>query len=50
MRLARRDWRPQPLVLAIIATIGAAVLVFYLQQRAMTALQSQNQVIVRQLA
>ncbi|MGE0361743.1 MAG: sensor histidine kinase [Vicinamibacterales bacterium] len=50
MRLARRDWRPQPLVLAIVATIGAAVLVFYLQQRAMTALQSQNEVIVRQLA
>ena len=50
MRLARRDWRPQPLVLAIVATIGAAGLVFYLQQRAMTALQSQNQVIVRQLA
>ncbi|MGD9905415.1 MAG: sensor histidine kinase [Vicinamibacterales bacterium] len=50
MRLARRDWRPQPLVLAIVATIGAAGLVFYLQQRAMSALQSQNEVIVRQLA
>ncbi len=50
MRLARRDWRPQPLVLAIVATIGAAGLVFYLQQRSMTALQSQNEVIVRQLA
>lgn len=50
MRLARRDWRPPPLVLAIAATIGAAGLVLYLQQRAMTALQSQNQVIVRQLA
>jgi signal transduction histidine kinase len=37
-------------VLAIVATIGAAGLMFYLQQRAMTALQSQNQVIVRQLA
>jgi signal transduction histidine kinase len=50
MRLARRDWRPKPLVLAILATIGAAGLVLYLQQRAMSALQSQNQVIVRQLA
>lgn len=50
MRLARRDWRPPPLVLAIAATIGAAGLVLYLQQRAMTALQTQNQVIVRQLA
>jgi signal transduction histidine kinase len=50
MRLARRDWRPKPLVLAIVTTIGAAGLVLYLQQRAMTALQSQNQVIVRQLA
>ena len=48
--LARRDWRPPPLVLAIVATIVAAGLVFYLQQRAMTALQSQNEVIVRQLA
>ncbi len=50
MRLARRDWRPPPLVLAIVTTIGAAGLVLYLQQRAMTALESQNQVIVRQLA
>ncbi len=50
MRLARRDWRPPPLVLAIVATIVAAGLVLYLQQRAMTALQTQNQVIVRQLA
>ncbi len=50
MRLARRDWRPKPLVLAIVTTIGAAGLVFYLQQRAMTALQAQNQVILRQLA
>ncbi len=50
MRLARLDWRPPPLVLAIVATLGAAVLVFYLQQRAVSALQSQNEVIVRQLA
>lgn len=45
-----RHWRPPPLVLAIAATIGAAGLVLYLQQRAMTALQAQNRVIVRQLA
>lgn len=50
MRLARRTWRPPPLLLAIVTTIGAAVLVLYLQQRAMTALESQNAVIVRQLA
>ncbi len=50
MRLARRNWRPPPLVLAIITTIGAAALVLYLQQRAMTALESQNAVILRQLA
>ena len=50
MRLARRDWRPPPLVLAIVATIVAAGLVLYLQQRAMRALELQNQVIVRQLA
>lgn len=50
MRLTRRSWRPHPLVLAIIATIGAAALVFYLQHRAITALQSQTQVIVRQLS
>lgn len=50
MRLARRDWRPPPLLLAIAATVAAAGLVLYLQQRAMSALASQNQVIVRQLA
>jgi len=50
MRLARRRWSPPPLVLAIVTTIGAAGLVLYLQQRAMTALESQNAVIVRQLA
>ncbi|MEZ5291329.1 MAG: HAMP domain-containing sensor histidine kinase [Vicinamibacterales bacterium] len=50
MRLARRDWRPPPLLLAIAASIAAAALVLYLQQRAMSALASQNQVIVRQLA
>lgn len=50
MRFARRFRRPHPLVLAIFSTIGAGVLVFYLQYRAQTALQSQTQVIVRQLS
>ena len=50
MSQTRRSWRPPPLVLAIAATLGAAGLVFYLQHRAMTALQQQNQVIVRQIA
>jgi signal transduction histidine kinase len=50
MRLSRRGRRPPPLVLAIVATIGAAGLVIYLQHRAVTALQSQNEVIVRQIA
>ena len=50
MRLVRRVRRPHPLVLAIFSTIGAATLVFYLQYRATAALQSQTQVIVRQLS
>ncbi len=50
MRPARRSWLPHPLVLAIIATIGAAALVLYLQHRAITALHSQTEVIVRQLS
>src|SRR5688572_17783549 len=50
MRLARRSWHPHPLILAIVATIGAAALVFYLQHQAITTLQSQTRVIVRQLS
>lgn len=50
VRIVRGDWRSPPLVLAIVATMGAAGLVLFLQQRAMTALQRQNAVIVRQLA
>ena len=50
MRLARRYRRPHPLVLAIFSTIGAAALVLYLQYRANAALQSQTQIIVRQLS
>ena len=42
MRLVESVGRPHPLVLAIIATIGAAALVLYLQHRAITTLQSQN--------
>lgn len=38
------------MVLAITATIGAAVLVLYFQHRANTTLQSQTQVIVRQIS
>ena len=38
------------MVLAISATIGAAGLVLLLQHRAITTLQSQNQVIVRQIS
>ncbi len=38
------------MVLAITATIGAAGLVLFLQHRAITTLQSQNQVIVRQIS
>jgi signal transduction histidine kinase len=49
MRLTHPLWRARPLVLAILATIGAAALVLYLQYRAVTALQSQTEVIVRQI-
>ena len=38
------------MVLAIAATIGAAGLVMFLQYRAITTLQSKNQVIVRQVS
>ena len=50
MRLVGPSKRPHPLLLAIIATIGAAALVFYLQHQAITTLQSQTRVIVRQLS
>jgi len=43
-------WRVRPLVLAITATIGAAVLVLYFQYRAIATLESQTKVIVRQLS
>ncbi|MBY0496349.1 MAG: HAMP domain-containing histidine kinase [Cyanobacteria bacterium] len=50
MRLVHRFRRPHPLLPAIFFTIGAATLVFYLQYRATMALQSQTQVVVRQVS
>ena len=50
LRLIHISWRAHPIVFAITATIGAAGLVLFLQHRAITALQSQNQVIVRQIS
>jgi len=49
MRLTQL-WRARPLGLAIIATIGAAGLVLYLQYRAIATLESQTEVIVRQIS
>jgi signal transduction histidine kinase len=49
MRLSHPLWQARPVVLAIMATIGAAVLVLYFQYRAIATLESQSQVIVRQL-
>ena len=49
MRLTHPLWRARPLVLAIVATIGAAGLVLYFQYRAIAALESQTQVIVQQI-
>ena len=42
--------RPHPMVLAIAATFCAAALVLYLQHRAVTALQAQTRVILRQIS
>lgn len=50
MRLTHAFWRAHPLVLAIVATIGAAGLVLYFQYRAIATLESQTQVIVRQVS
>ena len=50
MRLTHSLWRARPLVLAIVATIGAAALVLYFQYRAIATLESQTQVIVRQIS
>jgi nitrogen-specific signal transduction histidine kinase len=50
MRLNHPFWRAHPLVLAIVATIGAAGLVLYFQYRAIATLESQTQVIVRQVS
>lgn len=48
MRLTQL-WRARPLGLAIVATIGAAGLVLYFQYRAIATLESQTQVIIRQI-
>ncbi len=50
MRLTHSLWRARPLALAIVATIGAAGLVLYFQYRAIATLESQTQVIVRQIS
>ena len=50
MRLTHPLWRARPLGLAIAATIGAAGLVLYFQYRAIAALETQTQVIVRQVS
>ena len=50
MRLSHSLWRARPLVFAIVATIGAAGLVFYFQYRAIATLESQTQVIVTQIS
>ena len=50
MRLTHTLWRARPLLLTIVATIGAAVLVLYFQYRAIATLESQTQVIVRQIS
>jgi signal transduction histidine kinase len=50
MRLIDRVVRAHPMALAVAATICAAGLVLFLQHRAMSALQSQTRVILRQIS
>jgi signal transduction histidine kinase len=50
MRLTQRVWRAHPMALAVTATICAAALVLFLQYRAVSALQSQTRVILRQIS
>ena len=50
MRLSQTLWRARPLVFAIVATIGAAGLVLYFQYRSIATLESQADVIVRQIS
>ena len=50
MRLTERVWRAHPMALAVTATICAAGLVLFLQYRAVSALQSQTRVILRQIS
>jgi signal transduction histidine kinase len=50
MRTINFGWRPPPMVIAISATICAAGLVLFLQHRAISTLQSQTEVILRQIS
>ena len=50
MRLTHPLWRARPMVIAIVATICAAALVLFFQYRAISTLQSQTEVIVRQIS
>jgi len=50
MKLARLFRRSHSMVLAIVATIGAAALVLYFQYQAIATLESQTEVIVRQIS
>ena len=50
MHLIDETWRAHPMALAVAATICAAGLVLFLQHRAMSALQSQTRVILRQIS
>ena len=50
MKLARLFRRSHSMLLAIVATIGAAALVLYFQHQAIATLESQTEVIVRQIS
>ena len=50
MRMSDGVWRAHPMALAVAATICAAGLVLFLQHRAISALQSQTRVILRQIS
>jgi hypothetical protein len=45
-----RVWRAHPMALAVAAPVCSAVLVLFLQHRAISALQSQTRVILRQIS
>jgi signal transduction histidine kinase len=50
VRLNDKVWRAHPMALAVVATFCAAGLVLFLQHRAISALQSQTRVILRQIS